>query len=123
LKQLLILSILLASLATDEAKAVSIFKDGNTLYSECASPADSLSHLMCLSYLQGVADADAGLLGVRSGTTADPHWCAPDRVTVGQAVDVIVRYLRDNPQFRHYPAAGLVAEALSQTWPCPAGVK
>jgi hypothetical protein len=122
LKQVLVLPILLlASLAT-EAKAA--FKDGNKLYSECTSSPDYV--LVCMGYVQGVVDAgdqEAFLLEADGRTIAGFRWCASDRANTKQAVDIVVRYLRDNPQRRHLVAAGLVAEALSQAWPCPAGVK
>jgi hypothetical protein len=117
MKRLLILSILLASLAT-EAKAG--FEDGNELYSDCTSP-EELHYGVCAGYVKGVADAgdhEAPLLDMRGGVISGFRWCLIHGITVRQSVDVVVRYLRDNPQKRYMGAAGLVAEALSQAWPC-----
>jgi hypothetical protein len=118
-KKLFILSILLASLAT-EAKAGLAFVDGNQLYSDCTS-SDYFFRGGCLRYVLGIYDAaetEAIWIGGHS-TILGWHWCAPDGITAGQIVDVVVRHLRDNPQDRHLDAPGLIAKALSQAWPCP----
>ena len=46
--------------------------------------------------------------------------CIPNRVTDRQTTDVVVRYLKEHPEQRHYAAANLVAETLAEAFPCPA---
>jgi hypothetical protein len=50
---------------------------------------------------------------------ADRSLCIPENVTIGQARDVIVRFLEQNPAMRHGTAAYLSFTALSQAFPCP----
>ena len=58
-------------------------------------------------YVVGVVDTGDGTL-----------FCLPSRFTVGQAVDIAGKYLIDNPERRHFSGARLVAEALSEHYPC-----
>ena len=37
---------------------------------------------------------------------------------LGQARDVVVKYLQENPAHRHEAGATLVMEALHDAWPC-----
>ena len=44
--------------------------------------------------------------------------CLPGNVTRRQLMDVVTKYLRDNPAQRHLPAPGLVVSALEAAFPC-----
>ncbi|MCZ6606103.1 MAG: Rap1a/Tai family immunity protein, partial [Alphaproteobacteria bacterium] len=47
--------------------------------------------------------------------------CIPsDEVPIRQLTDVVKKWLEDHPAVRHYPARGLVAQALSEVFPCKA---
>jgi hypothetical protein len=46
--------------------------------------------------------------------------CARGAITGQQLVDVVVRFLQQHPEIRHYGASNLVAEALSDAFPCEA---
>lgn len=60
-----------------------------------------------MGFVAGVADAMDNIL-----------LCMPEGATVGQARDIAIRYLRNNPQSRHRGASALVVDALSGAWPC-----
>ena len=86
------------------------YVSGNELYKECTadireSPGDIG---LCAGYVEGLADAH-GL----DGTT-----CIPQGVSVGQVKDVIVKYLTQNPELRHFGASLLGFAALAQAFPC-----
>jgi len=66
-----------------------------------------------MAYIVGIADALEG--NVIDGWRA----CIPQSVTQGQAKDVALKWLRAHPEKRHFAAAGLVAYALSDAFPCP----
>ena len=84
------------------------FSVGNKLYSRCSSPNNSLEHVYCLGYVAGATDS----------LQMDGHICVPDNVTVAQAVDVVMKYLRDHPEDRHFLAPSLADLALRQAFPC-----
>lgn len=86
------------------------FDSGNDLFNRCVG-SDALP-AYCIGYTTGVADT----LG--SGPLYDFAACLPDRVSKGQIRDIVVKYLQDNPQERHYAAVGLTAKALSLAFPC-----
>lgn len=88
------------------------YYDGDTLYAECTGEPDARNR--CLGYVTGVADVLAAAV-VRGDVTIA---CLPPEVAGDQARDVVVNFLRDNPQSRRYPAASQVELALSNAFPC-----
>ncbi len=88
---------------------------GNEIYSMCkVGPINELNeHLVCAGYLTAVSDMLANR-NVVNGFVA----CIPNTLGNGQGKDVVVKWLRDNPQVRHYPALSLVAQAWSEAFPC-----
>jgi hypothetical protein len=82
------------------------FLDGNILYDWCVkhSPAGTA----CTDYIAGVADALA----------YDGKFCPSVGVSPDQVVDIVTQYLMTFPERQHYAAASLVADALSEKFPC-----
>jgi hypothetical protein len=77
---------------------------GNFLYDSQKAVGKEL----LLGYVAGIHDSyyDARL------------FCKPDNVPLGQAVDVVAKYLNDHPEKRHLEAQLLVVVALTEAWPC-----
>jgi hypothetical protein len=48
----------------------------------------------------------------------DKFVCGPDQASENQVRDVVVNYLRDHPEVRHYSAASIAREALGEAFPC-----
>jgi hypothetical protein len=97
------------------------FVNGNELLGRCTSESGFDSGL-CRGYLQGIVDASVALAtwefkqddgGRRPGT------CLPNDVTVGQVVDVWLKYAKEHPEKRHLAAASLTLNAFEDAWPCP----
>lgn len=44
--------------------------------------------------------------------------CAPGGVTTGQITDVVIKFLKDNPEVRHEGIDILTFRAISQAFPC-----
>ena len=72
--------------------------------------------MYCSGYIAAITDAAAW----------GPPWgvygyilCPRDTVTLAQMTDVVVRFLAAHPERRELGAAGLVAQALSEAFPCP----
>ncbi|HME70120.1 MAG TPA: Rap1a/Tai family immunity protein [Myxococcota bacterium] len=86
------------------------FKSGNALVEACAVP-DST----CVGYVDGVSDTIAALSW--SGMTSKTY-CLPDQVTDTQLAAVFYKYLHDHPAQRHLSAAGLLINALADSFPC-----
>jgi len=80
------------------------FADGNALYSACSNP----DKIYCAGYVAAMSDA----------LQREKHVCMPVEVKVGQAVDVVMDYLRDHPEQRHYNAISLGQAALEPAFPC-----
>ena len=61
----------------------------------------------CFGYILGIVDS------IPAGEGFDPD----PRVRASQHIDVVLRYLRDNPELRHLPAHQLVRQALTDAFP------
>jgi hypothetical protein len=94
--------------AFSQQQPVTTFYSGNDLYAKCTAPAHSLDTLLCGGMVGGLADAF-----IRDGTM-----CLPKGVNIGQAVDVVVAYLRAHPETRRYTMASEAAQALGHAFPC-----
>ncbi|UYM17089.1 Rap1a/Tai family immunity protein [Endozoicomonas euniceicola] len=59
-------------------------------------------------------------IGVVVGViSASDKICLPENVTFKQAVLIVEKYLKDNPQELHFSEGSLAEYALSKTWACP----
>jgi hypothetical protein len=94
------------------------FVSGNDLWEECSSSGredtDYMNRAECRGYVKGIADVIFNETMV-NGYIA----CVSAGVNVGQLVDIVTIFLRERPAIRHYAASGLVANALSEAFPCP----
>ena len=88
------------------------FYTGNTLYAACTSK-DTMTQVDCLGYTSAIADAV-----ISGGMSQLFSACVPAGVTRGQVQDIVVKWLAANPKVRHDEAAGLVAAALEDAFPC-----
>jgi len=110
MKGLLLCAVLVVGMA-GPAVGGATFKDGNKLLAHCQ--ADDPGWLICDGYVKGISDALDGnpIDGFRA--------CLPTGVIIGRQVkDIAIAWLKANPQYRHFSAATLVAEALSEAFPC-----
>ncbi|ARM86469.1 hypothetical protein RHEC894_CH00108 [Rhizobium sp. CIAT894] len=110
------------------AHADAAFMTGNMLLENCHK-----EKLFVLGYMMGVVDkglldsdvADWGLEHEPGsiqlkvvGKFVRTNRCVPDRVTSGQMVDVVCKWLDDHPADRHKYGPSLIASAFENAWPC-----
>jgi hypothetical protein len=119
-----LLALAVACGLTGSARAEGLL-DGNQLLDLCTRP---VSYGRCVAYILGVVDA-AWIAGRwRSGVGGEAilgsaRWCSPPPGLNGQlAAAVVIPYLQRNPRDRHFAASALIADALQNTWPCPAAM-
>ena len=92
---------------------IKVFNTGNDLANNCAElDESSYPSGYCMGFIGSVADiiGNFEIFGWKA--------CLPAQVTKGQVVDVVRQFLNDNPQDLHLAAAGLVARALAEAFPC-----
>lgn len=99
----ILLALLIALSAPAQAGS---FYTGNTLLGKCESTFVGDTGL-CMGYIAGALDAYGSV-----------STCPPDTVTLGQAVDVVKKFLRDQPQVRNEVADVLLFTLFKATWPC-----
>jgi hypothetical protein len=85
-----------------------VFVSGNHMYDVCNRPSGSREKDWCAGLAAGMTDALQG----------ESEVCVPTPVTVGQVVDVIMKYLRAHPDRRHLSAWSLTRAALQSAFPC-----
>ncbi len=71
---------------------------------------------LCVAYIEGVSDGyRAHILNTASG---EEPWCIPKVLTVVQVADVVVRGLKERPEWLPYNAGRVVPYVLSWAFPC-----
>jgi len=91
-----------------------IFESGNDLYETCMADRQGA----CSAYVAGIADEISTLQATKS---TKPLYCPSPRITLGQARDIVLKYLIDHPEQRDQYAASLASVALWTAFPCPIG--
>lgn len=89
--------------------------NGNKFYESCRlfrdPNIDSVSFGLCVGFVRGIVGRD-GLF------PPSRHICMPETVTIGQAVDVILRVMEAHPELRDKSLNALATASLETTWPC-----
>ena len=88
--------------------AAAYFDTGNEVYETCIAPDKSSKRLICL------ATASAYLDMMRSLGYA----CTDDKLSRRQVADVLVKFLKENPESRQKPGPSLAVEAFSKGFGC-----
>ena len=70
----------------------------------------------CVSYVQGVADAETVFVGWGN---KQPDFCIPVDTTDDQLRLVALRYMKERPEQWQLAASSLVINAFVEAWPCP----
>ncbi len=98
----------------EEQTVVSISNlTGNDLLRFCNSH-EAFETNICTGYIEGLRD---GLMFATVSLKSKPFFAVPDKVSSDQLRDVVVKYLRDNPETRHKPAGMLTIFALKEAFP------
>jgi|14_taG_2_1085336.scaffolds.fasta_scaffold186062_1 hypothetical protein len=109
--KLIICIVALCSLLSSPVLATG-YESGNNLLKQCKVDV-GLEKVTCLGYVTGVVDV---LLARRPLTTFEV--CIPDGVSKGQIVAIVVKWLEDHPERRHFLAAGEIFYSLGAVFPC-----
>src|SRR5262245_43615564 len=109
--KLVLLALLSLVLLPGTALASSEIESGNSLLNRCHSQSVQ-SQGACTGFMVGVFDVLAS--GPVNGKTA----CPPAGETAAEIKKIALLWLEAHPADRHFPAAGLVATALSEAYPC-----
>lgn len=89
-----------------QAQTRTYYVDGERLYEECTSER-ATGEVFCLSYIMAIADA---LDGQRHSNSVEA--CIPAQVNSTTLRDVVLNFLRERPQWRHWSAYELVMLSL-----------
>lgn len=91
------------------------FLTGNKLQTVCGQSRDE-----CTAYIMGALD----MMSFSQMTSGSGKFlCMPDSVDSDQVTDVVLKYVRDNPEKRHWPAGAVVWAAAVSAFPCNAPPK
>lgn len=90
---------------------------GNDLLARCEGDLMSVTGGSCMGQVIGAMNA----IGFAQALGGPDLICRPARTTNGQAIDVVRKWLRENPGRRHLESTVVIVLALSETWPCGSG--
>ena len=85
-------------------------KTGNEYSSFLKSP-EAVDSLMAMQYMEGVID------------TKITTYCIPPGVTPGQLIEIVTKYIEQQPEKRHLVAAMLIEAAIKKSFPCRSSIK
>lgn len=125
LPRMLVVAVL-CFLGTDigQAKEAAAINDGNAMLANCAAMEriveqrktdDMFGAGYCIGILHGVRSAMRvanALVPIKDVT------CVPESISNGQAMRVVVKWLKDNPTVLDYDAGQLAYLALQESYPC-----
>jgi hypothetical protein len=77
-------------------------------------PTDGLNTGFCIGFMHGVLDS-ADLTRAQGGK---PKFCFPQTAKVDQAIRVVEKHLRENPELLHFSAVSQAHLALGRAFPC-----
>ena len=102
------------ALVAPAAPVRAAYDTGADLRQWCADPDGSgFGTIYCLGYVTAVADV------IERNPVNGLRACVPDAAVVGDLVDRVTAYLDRHPERLGFGAAGLVADALGDAYPCP----
>jgi hypothetical protein len=85
----------------------------------CEGSEGSDGEIACTKYLIAIDELAARLARTQPSIAG----CPPPEATIGQVKDIVVKYLRNNPQRTHLRFMDLVMEAQRKAFPCPQATK
>jgi hypothetical protein len=88
--------------------AAAYFDTGNEVYERCIAPDKTSKRQICLATASGYLDMMRAL----------GYTCSGDNLTRRQVADVLVKYLRENPESRQKAAPSLALEAFAKGFGC-----
>ena len=81
---------------------------------------------VCLGFVGGTWEAANMVNAIRRfdpNCFELPSYCIPNGVTLGQMVQVVVKYIKQHPENLHNKASIVSLNAMRTAWPCPAVAK
>jgi hypothetical protein len=106
----LVAAVVAIQLIGPSASAEENLDSGNSYLEACTADKGSFNMGTCLGFIHGI---------LQSQQRDERYFCAPNGITIGQARAIIIKYLNDNPDRRHYQFAALANMALARVFPCP----
>ena len=110
---------LLTSVTCQIAKATTL--DGNEMLEQCGQP---VGQAFCYGYV--LAWREVMSFGAQMSEISDGEMdsyssvCEPNNVTNQQALDVALKWIKENPSKRHFSGLQIVNIAWQDAWPCSA---
>ena len=91
------------------------YYNGSDLLQKCESDSAAM-HNACAGYIMGMNDYQKTMLVFTY--MDEPYFCVPDRVSSGQLVKVVTKWLNERSDYLHLDAGVLVAHAVRESFPC-----
>jgi hypothetical protein len=113
MKKTLLTGVAALFLATGTAYAAD--NDTEIFFKACKARSEDKNLKICEWYIVGVLDGFA----VSYASSGFHILCAPEHITTGQTIELIVAWIINHPQDKQYMGAIVIARALKNAFPCP----
>lgn len=112
-KTAILILVLFGALALAKS-APADFKNAEELYDLCVAPNDVRANSFCVGYVAAIGD----VLGTGDGNISGWRACLPSSATQGEVAKAAVKWLKDHRGNGAVGASDVIAQALSQAYPC-----
>ena len=90
-------ALVVSALAMMPTAASAIFYTGNELLERCEEATETVASALCLGFVMGVSDA---IEAYQDLAGVPKLICVPTAATSGELMEIVTKYLRDNPKVR-----------------------
>lgn len=114
----MMMGMLLAAIALGVATPACAM-DGNTLLEHCTEVGQTAPYgqIACNNYIGGIIEGYSAALKSHKAPPERFDFEAPANMATQQAIDIVVKYLRDHPERRHLLASALIVIAMHEAFP------
>jgi hypothetical protein len=105
------------------ASGNSFLRDCSVVNKENTTLGEDTGSVACLLYVGGVmqgAELGSGVTRFEAKPMVLPKlFCRPENVEMLQAVRIVLKYIRENPEKANNETAALIIMAIREAYPCP----
>jgi hypothetical protein len=100
------------------AFAAQAFFTGDDLLHQCNGSRDGERVLVGKDYYYAIGVCVGYVMGISDMLSTSGTICAVQHFSASQMGDIVIKYLRDHPERRHYSASDEIEVALKNALPC-----
>jgi hypothetical protein len=104
--------------AQNDDTTINFYETGNEFLRLCEAPTSHELSLACTAYVHGVTQGANAAYQISSVPLKHPLFCFAPTVTLGQVKNVVIKFVKTNPEKANDPTELLIIRATSDAFPC-----